>query len=264
MAAMQWVQPALGQALVENDLLDRAILGDIEAAAKELNHATLMAQSLEDSTMTSFNDLSAAMMTRDADHAARVQYVLGRSVVVFTERGIRSGVLSPLLIDGPYNQRMIALTDNRGARLESAYEETGQSVLGRTIVAATQDAMRSDERIQDRLGKAIVRIASLQEESQAKGDAQTQLALLTLASLHTEEMADRFENLAKAEASLQPIATVFSEPRTWPDTPSSLLMAGSIGLIGVLFIGLMMPSARPEESLTVHELPSEPVYRKTA
>ena len=265
MAAMQWVQPALGQALVDNDLVDRAIREGIEAAAKELNHATLMAQSLEGSTTMSFNDLSAAMMTRDADHAARVQYVLGRSIVVFTGRGIRSGVLSPILIDEPYNQRMIALTENRGARLESAYAETGQPVFGRAIVAATQEAVKSDERIQDRLGKAIVRIASLQEENQAKGDAQTQLALLTLASLHTEEMADRFDNLAKAEASLQPVATVLSEPRTWPDTPSSLLMAGSIGLIGVLFIGLMMPSARPEEdSLTRHEAPSEPVYRKTA
>ncbi|HKN88451.1 MAG TPA: hypothetical protein VJV04_16410 [Nitrospiraceae bacterium] len=264
MAAMQWVQPALGQALVENDLLDRAILEDIKAAAKELNQATLMAQSLEGSTATSFNDLSASMMARDADHAARVQYILGRSIVVFTERGIQSGVLSPILIDEPYNQRMIALTDNRGARLESAYEATGQPVLGRAIVSATQEAVRFDERLQDRLGKAIVRIASLQEENQAKGEAQTQLALLTLASLHTEEMADRFENLAKAEASLQPVSTVLSEPRTWPDIPSSLLIAGSIGLIGVFFVGLMMPSVRPEESPSIREVPSEPVYRKTA
>jgi len=159
---------------------------------------------------------------------------------------------------------MIALTETRGHGMESAYEESGQPMLGRAIVAATQEAVKSDEHLQDRLGKAIVRIASLQEENQAKGDAQTQLALLALASIHTEEMADRFASLVKAETSLQPISTVLSEPRTWPDIPSSVLMAGSIGLIGVFFIGLMMPSARPEELPTIREFPSEPVYRKTA
>lgn len=265
MAAMEWVQPALGQALVQNDLLDRANIEDIKGAAKELNRVVLMTESLTGGTTSSFNELSANLMTRDADHAARVQYVLGRSIVVFTGRGIRSGVLSPSLIDGPYNHRMIALTETRGTRMNSAYEETGQPMLGRAIVAATQEAVKSDEQLQDRLGKAIVRIALLQEENQAKGEAQAQLALLTLASIHTEEMADRFESLAKADGSLQPGSTVLSEPRAWPDIPSSVLMVGSIGLIGVFFIGLMMPSARPEEELpTIREFPSEPVYRKTA
>lgn len=264
MAAMQWVQPALGEALLENDLLDRALVADIEAAAKELNRAVLMAESLEASTATTFTDLSADMIARDADHAGRVQYVLGRAIVVFTGRGIRSGVLSPVLVDGPYNQRMIAVTDSRGTHMESAYEWTSQPMLGRAIVAATQDRMKSGEQLQDRLGRAIVQIASLQEENQAKGDAQTQLALVTLASLHTEEMADRFENLAKAEAALQPVSTVLSEARSWPDIPSSLLTVGSIGLIGMFFIGLMMPGGRPEELPTSREVPSEPVYRKTA
>jgi len=158
MAAMEWVQPALGQAIVQNDLLDRAIIGDIQAAAKELNRVILMAQSLEGGTATSFNDLSAGLMTAEADHAAWVQYVLGRSIVVFTGRGIRSGVLSPGLIEGPYNQRMIALTETRGTRMESAYEETRQPMLGRVVVAVAQEAVKSGEELQDRLGKAVVRI----------------------------------------------------------------------------------------------------------
>src|SRR5438067_7523170 len=77
MAAMEWVQPALGQALVQNDLLDRAIIGDIQAAAKDLNRVLLMAQSLEDGMATSIDELAGSMMARDTDHAARVQYVLG-------------------------------------------------------------------------------------------------------------------------------------------------------------------------------------------
>jgi hypothetical protein len=42
-----------------------------------------------------------------------------------------------------------------------------------------------------------------------------------------------------------------------------LLVAGSIGLIG-LFWGLIMQGTRPEELPTITEVPSEPVYRKTA
>jgi hypothetical protein len=264
MVAMEWVQPALGQALVENYLLDRAANSDIAAAAKEVNVATLLAQNVGNGLAPSADGIVAGMASIDSDHAARVQYVLGRSIVVFTSRGVRSGVLSPTLIDGGYNQHMIALTEERGNRMESAYRETREPMFGRTIVAAGQDAVRLAEQVQDRLGKAIVRIVSLQEESQAKGEAQTQLALLTLASIHTEEMADRFDSLARAEQSLRPTSTMFSEPRTWPDIPNGLFAAGSIGLIGLIFVGLMMQGARPDERPTIREVPSEPAYRKTA
>jgi hypothetical protein len=206
------------------------------------------------------------MMELDADHDARVQYILGRSIFVFTERGVRSGLLSPMLIDGPYNQRMITLTQARAQQMDAAYQEGRQPMLGRMIVAVAQAAhetMRFAERIQDSLGRAIVQIASLQEESQAKAEAQTQLALLIVASIHTEEVAERFGSLVKAETSTQPVSTVFSEPRTWPEIPTGLLVAGSIGLIG-LFWGLIMRSTRPEELPTMAEVPSEPVYRKIA
>lgn len=266
MAAMEWVQPALGQALVDNYLLDRAIMTDIETAAKELNRVSLVAQQMDGAVPASADDLSARMMQLDADHAARVQYILGRSISVFTERGVRSGLLSPVLLDGPYNQRMIALTQARAQQMEDAYQDSRQPMLGHMIVGAAQAAhetMRVGERIQDSLGRAIVRIAWLQEESQAKAEAQTQLALLLVSSIHTEEMAERFDSLVKAEASTQPVSMVFSEPRTWPEVSTGLLAAGSIGLIG-LFCGLIMRSTRPEELPTMAEVPSEPAYRKIA
>ena len=266
MAAMEWVQPALGQALVDNYLLERAIMTDIEAAAKELNRVSLAAQHMDGAAGASADDLSARMMELDADHAARVQYILGRSISVFTERGVRSGLLSPVLIDAPYNQRMITLTQARAQQMEGAYQDSRQPMLGRMIVGvaqATDDMMRVGERIQDSLGRAIVRIASLQEENQAKAEAQTQLALLIVASIHTEEMAERFDSLVKAETSTQPVSMVFSEPRTWPEISTGLLAAGSIGLIG-LFWGLIVRSTRPEELPTMAEVPSEPVYRKIA
>lgn len=266
MAAMEWVQPALGEALVQNFLLDRTIMADIEAAAKELNRVSLMAQHVQDVAGTSMEELSARMMELDADHAGRVQYVLGRSIVVSTERGLRAGLLSPTLLDGPYNQRMITLAETRAQQMDTAYQESRQPMMGRMIVAVAQAAhetMRFAERIQDSLGQAIVRIASLQEESQAKAESQSQLALLIVASIHNEEVAGRFESLAKAETSTQPVSTVVTQPRTWPEIPAGFLTAGSIGLIG-LFWGLIIRSTRPEELPTRPEVPSEPVYRKTA
>lgn len=266
MAAMQWVQPALGQALIQNYVLDRGIMADVEAAAKALNRVSLVAQQAQDVATTSVDDLSARMIELDADHAARVQYILGRSIFVFTGRGVRSGLLSPMLIDGPYNQRMITLTEARAQQLDAAYLESRQPMLGRMIVAVAQAAhetVRVGERVQESLGRAIVRIASLQEESQAKAEAQTQLALLIVASIHTEEMAERFDSLVTAETSTQPLSTVLSAPRTWPEIPTGSLVAGSIGLIG-LFWGLIMRSTRPEELPTMAEVSSEPVYRKTA
>ncbi|MBA2253047.1 MAG: hypothetical protein H0W13_10160 [Nitrospirales bacterium] len=149
--------------------------------------------------------------------------------------------------------------------MDAAYLESRQPMLGRMIVAvaqAAQETMRVGERVQDSLGRAIVRIVSLQEESQAKAEAQTQLALLIVASIHTEEMAERFDRLVTAETSTQPLSTVLSAPRTWPEIPTGLLVAGSICLIG-LFWGLIMRSTRPEELPAMAEVSSEPVYRKT-
>jgi hypothetical protein len=246
--------------------LDRTIMTDIEAAAKELNRVSLMAQHVPDVAGTSMEELSGRMMELDADHAGRVQYVLGRSILVSTEHGIRAGLLSSTLLDGPYNQRMITLAETRARQMDTAYQESRQPMMGRMIVAVAQAAhetMRFAERTQDSLGQAIVRIASLQEESQAKAESQAQLALLIVASIHNEEVAGRFESLAKAETSTQPVSTVVTQPRTWPEIPAGFLTAGSIGLIG-LFLGLIIRSTRPEELPTRPEVPSEPVYRKTA
>jgi hypothetical protein len=263
-AAMQWVQPALGQALVENYLLDRAAIVDMNAAAKELNHVALMSHYRENGVDPSFAGMTDRIAEIDADHASRVQYVMGRAIVLFTARGIRSGELTPMSIDGAYNKRMIALTEDRGQQLEMAYQDSREPLIGRMIVTAAYEATQADEQIQNRLGQAIIRIATLQEDHQAKGNAQAQLGLVALASLHAEQVADRFESLASAERSLQPTsATVFVGPSAWPDMSVGLLMAGCIGLIGLFCVGLMLPGSKPDEQPVLRDVPAEPVYRKT-
>jgi len=263
--AMQWVQPALGEALVQNYLLDRAAIVDMQAAAKELNHVALISHYRDNSVDPSFTRITDRIAEIDGDHASRVQYVMGRAIVLFTARGIHSGELARISMDGAYNRRMIGLTEDMGQRLEMAYQESREPLIGRMIVTTAYEAVQADEQIQSRLGKAIVRIAALQEDHQAKGSAQTQLGLVALAAIHTEQVADRFESLASAERTLQPTsATVFVGPRAWPDMPVGLLVAGSIGLIGLFCVGFLLPGSKLDERPVLRDVPAEPMYRKTA
>lgn len=263
--AMQWVQPVLGQAIVDNYLLERTTIQDIHAAAKELNHVGLMSQYRSTNLDPSFSRTADRVAEIDTDHTARMQYVMGRAIALFTARGVRSGELTPAQMEGPYNSRMIDLTDRRVQDLEAAYQESRQPLIGRMIVTDAHEALRSDAQIQHRLGEAIVRLAMLQDDHQAQGQAQTQLALVALASLHAEQVADRFNVLASAEKSLGPITTTsFTAPRLWPDISLSLLVAGSIALIGMFCAGLMMPGVRRDEQPAPRIVPVEPVYRKTA
>jgi flagellar basal body-associated protein FliL len=265
MDAMEWVQPALGQAIVDNALLERKVAEETTAAAKELNRATMMGQ-VFDSTPTAYVDQLKVRAGRvDTEEGARIQYVMGRSIVGFTARGIRSGALTPGLYDGAYNRRMIERTDAQGTAMMDAYRETREPMLGWAIVAASQGHQELADQIQHRIGTAITQVAQVQDGyMDAMGDAQVQLASVALASVHNEQIVDRFEQLARADLG-RPHAVAFSEPRAWPDIPAGLLAFMSACLVGVFFIGLLTPTMRPEEEAATSEATPEPApYRKTA
>jgi hypothetical protein len=96
--------------------------------------------------------------TVPADHMVRVQYVMGRAIVYFTARGIRSGVLSADQYCSDYNTRMIRATEASGQRLDHEFASTWQATLGREIVDAIQDYSRQAGAIQERLGTAILHL----------------------------------------------------------------------------------------------------------
>jgi hypothetical protein len=46
--------------------------------------------------------------------------------------------------------------------------------------------------------------------------------------------------------------------------PVGLLVAGSIGLIGLFCVGFLLPGNKLDERPVLRDVPAEPMYRKTA
>jgi hypothetical protein len=262
MEAMEWVQPALGQAIVENELLTRQASQETTQAVTELIRAMAAEESLNLVPYGYLEPITSHADGMDADQAARVQYVAGRSLVTSTARGVRAGVLSSSRLDGAFNNVIIAMAQATMNGMEDSYRDTRDPMLGWAIVEAAQRHMRSADQLQHRLGMAITRVVEVQNRfNETIGSAQGQLGAVAVASLHTEQLAGRFDQLAKADFA-QPPAAVFSSQRGWPDIPISVLIGMSAILFGLFVMGLILPGTKPEPMPEVEAKPLP--YRKTA
>jgi hypothetical protein len=72
-------------------LLKQNYAKTVTSAAKALNRATLAGQA---EGIDPVEMVIAHASAAEADHAARVQWVLGRPIVDFTARGVRTGILA--------------------------------------------------------------------------------------------------------------------------------------------------------------------------
>jgi hypothetical protein len=268
MDAMDWVQPALGQAIVDNALMEREAARMTTQAVRELNRASMGDQRIHASPFGYVDQIAAHGAAVEADHAARVQFVMGRSILVFTSRGVRTGILSPDLMGGQYNRLMIAFTEATEHQMNDAFQDTRQAHLGRMIVAGGQDYLTYSGLSQERLGRTIVNLARVQDVYQSMmEDMQGQLAAVALASIHTEQIADRFARLAAADITTKGSSVPLARPRSWPEVPLGFLFAASAALIGIFLAGLFTPAGRPEEEMGMAERKMEKAgeaYRKTA
>jgi hypothetical protein len=276
MTGMRWLQPVLGQAIVERYVLEREGAAAIAAAAAELNRATLTQYSLQRAPFGHFDAIKARAELAPAEHAGRIQEVMGRTVVNFTQRGVRTGILSPPESKGEYNSRMIRLAEAWGGRMDKAFLANWQENLGRAILTASQDRTALHARIQERIGAAITQVARVQAGYQKATEAvRSQLAAATDAAIRTELRADLFDRLAMAEPSAQlaeaepmdaPQAAPVVEPKASSDMPIDYLMAAVAGVIALFLMGLWLSSTKCEEELAEQIRPkaAQRVYRKTA
>ena len=166
---------------------------------------------------------------------------MGREIVNFTKRGVRSEMLSADQYLSPYNDRMIHTTEVRGQRLDQEFSSTWQATLGREIVDAAQNYRHLNASIQERLGRAILHMTHLQatlEEDRANN--QYQLASLIVAAVRTDALADRITQLAAAEST--PAQTVVASQNTasLPQIPMGVLIAAAVGLAAIFFGWLTM------------------------
>ena len=247
LAGMAMLQPALGQAIVERELLERRANQGMAGAIALWNKATLAQQNLESLPGGPVGAVRRDAVTVPADHAARIQTVMGREIVNFTKRGIQSGLLSADRYRSRYNSLMIHRSDARAQRRDIEFASTWQATLGRGIVEAAQNYRRLSASIQEQLGSAILQMTHLQatlEESRAAN--QYQLASLITAAVRTGALADRIEQLATAEPKAEPAMVASQDTASLPQVPMGVLIAAALGLAAVFFGGLTMAGSLRE------------------
>lgn len=238
---MAMLQPALGQAIVERAILARHSNQGMTEAVAEWNKATMAAQSLQSIPGGPFGSILRDAATVPDRHAARVQTVMGREIVNFTKRGVRSEMLSANQYLSQYNDRMIRTAKARGELLDREFTSTWQATLGHRIVAAAQDYRGLSLSIQEQLGRAILRVTHLQatlEERWAQNEYQ--LASLIVAAVRTSALTDRLTQLAIVEPTPAPTVVASQDQASLPHIPVAVLAAATLGLVAIFFAGLTM------------------------
>ena len=261
------LQPALGQAIVDQALFERHANQVMAQSASEWNRATLSHHKWQSLPGGPFGAVMRQAATVPARHMARVQEVMGLAIVNFTARGIRSGVLSANQYLSDYNTGMIRATEVRGQRLDHEFASTWQATLGRRIVDASQNYRWQAGAIQEQLGSALVHVTQAQTGSEeVRAAQQEQLASLVVAAIRTEALADRVTLLAAIESTPEGTEVVSTEPASWPDIPLGYLIVAGLLLATVFFGGLSL-TAQTRETKALAEMKHQAsrwVYRVAA
>jgi hypothetical protein len=251
---MTSLQPVLGQAIVDQVLFERRANQLMAQSASEWNRATLAHQEFQSLPGGPLGAVIRQAATVPADHMARVQYVMGRAIVNFTARGIRSGVLSADQYRSDYNTNMIRAIEANGQRLDHEFASAWQATLGREIVDAIQYSSRQAGAIQERLGTAILHLTQAKTGSEeVRAGQQEQLASLVVAAIRTEALVDRLTLLAAIESLPEDTAVASTEPASWPEIPMGYLIVAGLMLVTVLFGGLSL-TARSREAKALAEM----------
>ena len=241
-----WLQPALGKAIVERAVLQQHTDQLTASATAEWNQALAAHRSLDAIPGGPFGFVLDRAVTVPQEHAARVETVTGRAIVNFTQRGIRSGVLSADLYLSDYNQSMIAAVEARARRMHEEFSSTWQSVLGRWIVEVSREHMRRTSEVQEQLGSAIVHVTQARMGLEGAWAAnQYQLGSLMAAADRMPAVSEHAAMRASGDAA-RPEAAASMRLPVIPDISVGYLLAAAMVLCGVFFGGLLLSAAARE------------------
>lgn len=241
---MQYLQPVLGQAIVQDLLLERDAGAALSTSAMELNRAVSESERISTTLLSPLVLAELRAFGQDTDHRARMQYVMGKSVVNQTRRGISSGMLSAEQYGGEFNTNLIRTAELTGQRMQDQFEATRQPALGQSIIEAIQEEDRMTATAQERVGRAVVQVTQAQEHyAEAKADRQIQLASATVAAVRTDALMDRLAILENMSADRTMIA---HHRAASADVSRGSLILACVGLIA-LFVGGLAFSTRKGE-----------------
>lgn len=263
---LRLLQPALGQAIIDQALLERQTNLTVAQSVSEWNRATLAYHEWQSGSRGLLGAVLSQAMAVPTNHLARVQDVMGRAIVNFTTRGVRNGLLSVDRDGTLYNMRMIGAIEALGQRLHNAFASTWQATIGRRIVEAAQHDWLRAGTLQERLGWALVQVVQAQM-SAATGRAvqQEQLASLIVAAVRNEIATDP-TTLPTVLARTEPIADTSTEQATWPEMPMGYLLIAGL-MLSVVFLGGLSLAAQSREAKAYAQMKRDAdrwVYRMAA
>jgi hypothetical protein len=249
---MQYLQPVLGQAILQDILLDREAGTALSSSAMELNRAVSESQLLSTTLLSPLVLAELRAFGQEADHRARVQYVMGKSVVNQTRRGLASGALSAGRYADEFNAALIERAELIGQRMHDQFESTRQATLGRSIIEAIQEEDRMASAVQERIGRAVVQVTQAQEGYvEAKAAGQVQLASAMSAAVRTDALVDRLALLEESKAGRTMVA--YHSTAT-ADISRGALVLACLGLIALFVGGLAFSSKREADSIPLWKL----------
>jgi hypothetical protein len=267
-SGMTMLQPALGQAIVEQALFERSANQALAESVSEWNRASMAYHEFQSRPGGPLGAVMHQAVAVPAANKARVQGVMGRAIVNFTQRGIRNGLFSADTYLSDYNLAMIRATEARGQRLQQEFTSTWQATLGRNIVEAVQTSRIQADAIQERLGTALLHVVQVQAGSEAvRATQQEQLASLIVAAIRAEGQPEPLTLRADSALPTQEtVAAASTEPASWPEIPMGYLIAAGLMLTVVFWGGLSLAARSREEKALArisHEA-SRWVYRMSA
>ena len=113
---MRWIQPILGQAIVEDTLVKQQHGSWIGNATKAPDRPIVMAHHPAGLNMRTQSSVDVERLK--VDHAARVQWVIGRIIVDLTRHRMQAGVSTADWLTNDGNQRIITIAQQAGEATE--------------------------------------------------------------------------------------------------------------------------------------------------
>ncbi len=262
------LQPAIGQAIVDEAKLERQFATDMIRGSRKLASAKRAAKRHREWV----DKIVVRAAQLKAEHEARVQYVMGRSIIMLTKQAMRTGALSTDNLSNHVNNRIIQKAQEKGRKMERAFAKNWQPRLGQWIVAAAKQKSSYAGHMQERIGQATVDIASIQHAYQTKQvELQTQFNALTAAAARTAEQPKLFARLPKNDPNWEWALSITHMPqvealetRTASEIPFTYLMVASVGLVTMFFVGLTLPGGGRKVEVITHrrEESKQARYRK--
>ncbi|HEY3474187.1 MAG TPA: hypothetical protein VGK56_06215, partial [Anaerolineales bacterium] len=182
------LQPVLGHAIVDHVLLERRHAKNAAAASTHLDALIFERNQWYQFPYSYLDSVTTGASWADAEHTARVQTVMGRSIVNFTRRGVRSGLWSSVeRAAAAYdNPSMVSVTKAMGQNMDRAFLANWQPNIGRGIVVATQENEKRSKLRQEQLGAAILEMATVREVYEpVRAVNQEQLGSATVVAIRT-------------------------------------------------------------------------------